>query len=225
VRQRLAAKIKVPVEHIFTVGNTYNAAYDAFKPDEADSSILPDLSGTFNLVCISGSFEHKNLDVLNRVIPELKRIGVDNVRFILTIEDEKMEHLFSAQAREKIFNTGPVSVADCPILYHKADAVFLPTLLECFSANYPEAMKMERPLVTSGMSFAKTICANAALYFDPVDPVDIASKIKLLMDNSLLRKELVENGKKVLATLNTAEIRAQKYLELCEYISNQYNQK
>lgn len=221
VRQRLAAKLNIPVTRIYTVGNTYNAAYNAFNPDLADASIMPDMSGTFNLVCISGSFEHKNLDILNRVIPELKRLGVDDVRFILTIEPEKMELLFSAEAREWIVNTGPVPVDVCPVLYHRSDAVFLPTLLECFSANYPEAMKMERPLVTSGLSFARTICGDAALYFDPVDPVDIAAKIKLLRNDALLRETLVDNGRKVLATLNTAESRAQQYLQLCEQLSNQ----
>ena len=225
VRQRLAAKLKVPVADIFTVGNTYNAAYDAFNPDDEQANILPDLTGTFNLVCISGSFEHKNLDVLNRVIPELKRMGVDDVRFILTIEPEKMKLLFSAEAREWIVNTGPVPVELCPALYHRSDAVFLPTLLECFSANYPEAMKMEKPLVTSGLSFATSICGDAALYFDPVKPADIASKIKLLRNDAELRKSLVENGKKVLVTFNTAESRAQKYLQLCEQLSDKTEKK
>lgn len=225
VRQRLAAKLKVPVADIFTVGNTYNAAYDAFNPDDEQANILPDLTGTFNLVCISGSFEHKNLDVLNRVIPELKRMGVDDVRFILTIEPEKMKLLFSAEAREWILNTGPVPVELCPALYHRSDAVFLPTLLECFSANYPEAMKMEKPLVTSGLSFATSICGDAALYFDPVKPADIASKIKLLRNDAELRKSLVENGKKVLVTFNTAESRAQKYLQLCEQLSDKTEKK
>jgi len=219
VRQRLASKLKVPIENIFTVGNTYNAAYESFNPEAADLSILPDMIGTFNLVCISGSFEHKNLDVLNRVIPELKRIGVHDVRFVLTIEHEKTELLFNDEAREWIYNTGPVPVDVCPVLYYKADAVFLPTLLECFSANYPEAMKMERPLVTSGMSFAKTICGDAALYFDPVNPVDIAAKIKMLRYDSGLRSTLVERGRKVLRTLNTAESRAHQYLDLCESLT------
>ncbi len=224
VRQRLAAKLKIPVTNIFTVGNTHNASYDAFNPENAHASILPDMNGTFNLVCISGSFEHKNLDILNRVIPELKHLGVDDVRFILTIEPEKMGLLFSAEAREWIVNTGPVPVDVCPVLYHRSDAVFLPTLLECFSANYPEAMKMERPLVTSGMGFARTICGDAALYFDPVDPEDIAEKIKRLRDDALLREALVDNGRRVLAKLNTAESRAQQYLHLCEQLANQNKQ-
>lgn len=219
VKQRLASKLNISEKNIFTVGNTYNAAYDNFNPEQADSSILRDSPNTFNLVCISGYFEHKNLDVLNRVIPELKRMGENDVRFILTIENDQLMHLFTDEAREWIINTGPVPVDVCPVLYHKADAVFLPTLLECFSANYPEAMKMERPLVTSGLSFARSICGKAALYFDPLNPVEIASRIKELKDDENLRSELVQKGKEVLATFQTAESRAKRYLELCEEIS------
>lgn len=225
VRLRLAAKLNVPASSIFTVGNTYNASYDSFSPEKADAYILPNISGYFSFACISGSFEHKNLDVLNKVIPELKLMGVSGVRFILTIEEDKLMKLFTPEAREWIVNTGPVPVDLCPILYYKADAVFLPTLLECFSANYPEAMKMERPLLTSGLSFARSICGHAALYFDPVNPVDIALKIKQLIVNPELRNQLVENGKKVLETFFTAESRARRYLELCEKISFRYTAK
>ena len=75
-------------------------------------------------------------------------------------------------------------VENCPKLYNQADAMFLPTLLETFSASYPEAMKMERPILTSDLDFAKDICGDAALYFNPLDSYDIANKIKTINDRS-----------------------------------------
>lgn len=55
--------------------------------------------------------------------------------------------------------------------------MFLPTLLECFSASYPEAGFMKVPIFTSDLSFAKTICGEGAFYFNPMDCKNIASVI------------------------------------------------
>ena len=43
---------------------------------------------------------------------------------------------------------GGVDIRECPSLYEQCDFMFLPTLLECFSASYAEAMKMRRPILT-----------------------------------------------------------------------------
>ena len=50
--------------------------------------------------------------------------------------------------------------------------IFLPTLLKVFIAAYPEAMKIEKPIMTSNYSFATDVCQDSALYFDPLDSKD-----------------------------------------------------
>jgi glycosyltransferase involved in cell wall biosynthesis len=110
---------------------------------------------------------------------------------------------------------GSIPHKSCPSLYAQSDALFAPTLLETFSAAYPEAMKMEKPILTSNYSFAKDVCQDAALYFDPLDPVDIAEKIKKLIEDTALQHELVEKGKKRVKEFETARSRAEKYVTLC----------
>ena len=94
--------------------------------------------------------------------------------------------------------------------------MFLPTLLECFSASYVEAKKMEKPIITSDMGFAHTICENAAMYADPMDANDIADKIVKLVNSKKLQHKLIENGLNRLKTFGTAERRAKQYLDICE---------
>ena len=96
--------------------------------------------------------------------------------------------------------------------------MFLPTLLETFSASYPEAMKMERPILTSNLDFAIDICGDAALYFNPLDSYDIANKIKTLITDPILYQDLVEKGKNRLKNFETSTSRAEKYLLCCEEI-------
>ena len=99
------------------------------------------------------------------------------------------------------------------------DALFLPTLLECFSASYPEAMLLKKPIVTSDLPFATTVCDNAALYFDPLDAEDIAKTLIKLVESSKIYNQLVERGKEQLRTFLTPQERAKKYLKICENIS------
>lgn len=91
-------------------------------------------------------------------------------------------------------------------------------LLECFSANYPEAMKMNLPILTSDLSFAREVCGEAALYFDPTDELDIFDKIKIVIENKDVRTKLTEKGRSQLNNFCSSKGRAQKYLEICSNI-------
>ena len=111
-------------------------------------------------------------------------------------------------------NVGPVPISEVPSLYDECDMMFLPTLLECFSASYAEAMAKEKPILTSDLGFAHTVCGDAALYFNPTEPADIAEKIIYLSDNPEKRAQLVQAGKKALSQLNTPRERAEKFIEI-----------
>ncbi len=124
--------------------------------------------------------------------------------------------LFDDSHKKFIFNVGPVQVMECPSLYEECDFMFLPTLLECFSASYVEAMLMAKPILTSDLGFAHTVCDDAAVYFNPVDPDDIIDKIVYLMNTSKLRDVLVENGKKRLSAFNSPTGRAETFLSICK---------
>lgn len=218
VRLRLAKYLSITPERIFTVSNTYNAVYDQYD-GKLNQRLLPLNDREFRLVCITSYYDHKNLEILNKVIPELLKRGYQHIRFVLTINQDIFNRIFSPEAKGLIINTGPVPIASCPGLYSEVNAAFLPTLLECFSANYPEAMKMEKPVLTSDLSFATDVCANAALYFNPVNARDIADKIIELVEHEALQKQLVENGKVRLKDFCTASQRAEKYMEICKKIA------
>ena len=78
---------------------------------------------------------------------------------------------------------------------------------------------MKKPILTSDLSFATTVCGDAALYFNPMDPNDIANKIRELITNQSLYNNLVNRGAVRLDSFETPQKRAQKYLEICSLIS------
>ncbi len=212
VKNKLSVVLKIPKEKITVIGNTYNSYFDAESYEHF--TIPPKGKNTFRLVTISHFYVHKNLTIIRQVIPLLLK-DTRKYEFILTIDENNFSRYFS-DFKENIINLGPVESKFCPYIYQQADALFLPTLLESFTASYPEAMKMKLPILTSNYSFAKDICGDAALYFDPLDPDDIAEKIKLVASNQHLRDKLIRNGQEILKTFETPETRARKTIELLE---------
>ncbi|WP_352421864.1 glycosyltransferase [Proteiniphilum sp.] len=202
--------LHIPTSEIFVVGNTYHPVYAKYRNKLENGENLVDK--TFRLLVLSAFYPHKNLEIINNVIPLLKEKSEKKFTFYLTIKEEDFKNNFSKS--EYIINLGPQKIENCPELYNKSDALFLPTLLETFSANYPEAMIMRKPILTSDLDFAKDICRDAALYFDPLNPEDIANKIIQLTEDKELYTSLVENGKKQILDFETSESRAEKYMSL-----------
>jgi len=211
VKVSLAKEFGMDLQNIFVVPNTCNKAYDQV-PEIKPVFRLPGKSeDTYRLLVFSSYYPHKNLEILEKVSACLRKMTSDRFEFVFTLPKKTFETIFPAAPGEFI-NIGPVPVTSGPSLYHQCDALLLPTLLECSSATYPEAMKMGIPVVTSDLSFIKAICSDAALYFDPADPADIAGKIVQLRNSAGLRETLVQNGKKRLSAFPSAKMRVSTFL-------------
>jgi len=217
-KSKLINLLNISDNKVFVVGNCNSHFFNdkELLNDNNENFInLPKKEiNEFRLLLISHNYPHKNLKIIRDVIPLIKSY---NIKFILTIDSKDFDNLFYG-LNDYIINLGPVNVKSAPSIYSQCDALFLPTLLEVFSASYPEAMKMNLPILTSNYSFAKDVCKDAALYFDPLDPKDIADKIKELINNKRLNKFLIENGNKRIQKFENAKSRAKKYLEICKML-------
>lgn len=216
INTRLRRLLKT--EKVYTVSNTCSGYY--LEPASSPTRLAEKEEGEFRFLTLSAWYPHKHLAVIPRVVRKLPLAVRQRVRFVLTLPEEDFAAHFSGEDRRNIINVGPVPIEQGPSLYRECDAMILPTLLECFSASYAEAMAMERPIVTSDLGFARTVCDDAALYFDPMDPADIAARICTLVQSSVLRHQLVEKGKGRLPDFGTAGNRAARYLEICEDFSH-----
>ena len=76
-----------------------------------------------------------------------------------------------------------------------AELFVLPSLYEGFGIPVLEAMSMKVPVVCSDIPPLREVAADAAIYFDPESPEDMAEKMHQAMDESK-KKELVESGSK-----------------------------
>jgi glycosyltransferase involved in cell wall biosynthesis len=203
---------------VFTVTNTHNGFYDDWKPYPA--KLPPKSEGEVRLLTLSAWYPHKNMDLIPEVLDVLPSVSDRRFTFVLTLSPDDFDRNLAGRPQTKnILNVGPVKPRECPSLYRECDIMFLPTLAECFSASYPEAMVMERPIVTTDLGFSRSICGDAALYFEPRNPVDAARRIAQLVSDDTLQDDLIRKGQDRLHQFDTSRRRAEKYLKICRELA------
>jgi len=210
-------------EAVYTVTNTCSAAYK--NPQWVENKLPERTDSEFRFLTLSAWYPHKNMDIIPDVVQNLSESIRKNVKFVLTLPENDFREYFPEKLQRSIVNIGPVSPDEGPSVYRECDAIFLPTLLECFSANYAEAMAMGKPILTTDMGFARSICNKSASYFKPLDAKDAAGKIERLIQDEVFRSHLVEAGKSQLKTFDTPKERAEKYLSICEMLGSERNLK
>jgi glycosyltransferase involved in cell wall biosynthesis len=215
-KKRLSIFLNINLNNIHVISNTYHAV---FKKEIRNYHLLSARKGEIRLITITSYYGHKNLEIIKETIDHLKKKSSLKFVFVLTINSSLFESKFK-DFKENIINLGPLPIESCPSAYNECDLMFLPSLIEIFTATYPEAMKMKLPILTSDLPFAHSICGNAAEYFDPLNSEDIANKIIFLATNRNRQKELIQFGLKRLEEFETPNSRARRILNLCYKISN-----
>lgn len=203
---------KWPHYNIYTITNYYNQIFD--QPDKWSDITLPDFNGT-TLLTVSANYPHKNLKIAFDIARILKALHPEfRFRFVFTISEAELQ--VPEDIKDHFLLIGKVDISQCPSLYRQADIALQPTLLECFTATYPEAMRMGVPILTTDLEFAHGLCQESAIYYSPLDPEDAANKLYQLAIDKGLRNKLVENGKIQLQKFDDSGQRADKLIRLCE---------
>lgn len=211
VNYRVRNLLKYDENKVFTVSNTLNGLFTDSKL--FDFSVLNKLpekrDGEIWLLTISHHYPHKNLEVIGELVKTLP----SKYKFIITVSSSFLNNIPEAY-RNNVIAIGNVSVHQCAPLYERCDALFMPTLLECFSASYLEAMYMEKVIFTSDMPFAHTVCGDAAFYFDPYRIESIEKTIVNGFADKKMLAQKVENGAMLFKKFPSANTRALKYIEI-----------
>ncbi len=214
MKKRFSKFINKPIDSMSVISSKYDSV---FEKEIKELNLLPSKDkNEFWFVTISAYYPSKNLEIINELVKIIKEKKL-NIKFVLTFPHEIIKDKFE-KSKEYIINLGPVKLEECPYIYSKADALFLPTLVESFTASYPEAMIMKKPILTSNYSFATTVCQDAALYFNPYDVNDIIQNMILISSNEKLCAQMVAQGLVEVEKLPSSKDRAEEYLKLCKKV-------
>lgn len=110
-----------------------------------------------------------------------------------TERNDVMELLQDPQIAQHVRSLGYVPDEDMPGIYAACEALVFPSLAEGFGLPVIEAMACGTPVLVSAVSCLPEVAGNAALFFDPEDPADIARTMKLILSPDI-RRELSQKG-------------------------------
>ena len=96
---------------------------------------------------------------------------------------------------DRIFFLGNVPYEELPFLYSVCMIFVYPSTCESFGMTLVEAMACGAPILASQIEPMTEICANAAVYFDPMNPDAIADVIFKVLNDQELISTLIKNAK------------------------------
>ena len=89
---------------------------------------------------------------------------------------------------------GYVALGELRDLYQSASVLLFPSWEEGFGLPVLEAMMNGLPVVASRAASLPEVGGEAALYVDPHDPRDIAEKVRRAVEDSELRRKMIQQG-------------------------------
>ncbi|WP_275316853.1 glycosyltransferase [Tenacibaculum bernardetii] len=220
-KSRMIKNLNFKSDRIFVIPNTCSSIFYDVKKEDKTSDII-------NIFAFASPYPHKNIEIIPEVVENLVANGCTNFNFSVTIPIDKESKSYinfnnlceKHSAFDYIENIGKVNFKDVPGVYAKSDILFLPTLLEVFSVTYLEAMASNVPIVTTNLSFSKSVCDNAAYYFEPKNSKDATKQLLKLINNKKERESLVSLGKKRLDNFQKEDTIYQEHLNTIKAIYN-----
>lgn len=145
------------------------------------------------LLYVGSVYPHKNIE---RLIEAIKALEINLV--IACSRGVFWERLRKKVQENRVENfvnlAGFVPDEELSVLYREAEAFVFPTLSEGFGLPGLEAMANRCPVICSDIPVLREVYGEAAEYFDPLVPEDMAEKIKRVTDHEDKKNQMVEKG-------------------------------
>lgn len=150
------------------------------------------------ILYVGNAHPHKNVESLVLAIRELRKsipkvklvlVGSDSYFYPRLIEFTKKENL-----EDLVEVVGVVDNTEIAAWYHFALCFVSASKMEGFGIPPLEAMSMGCPVLVSDIPVFHEICSEAAVYFDPSKPSDIAKKIIETLSDEKLIESLKSRG-------------------------------
>jgi glycosyltransferase involved in cell wall biosynthesis len=165
---------------------------------EAQAQPIPNLGDSPFVFYVGRAQSHKNLE---RLIEAFTLLADSNPELKLVLAGKqdgnygRLETIAGqSPVSDKIIFTGFISDAELKWLYENARAYVFPSLSEGFGLPGLEAMVHGCPVVSSNATCLPEVYGNAAVYFGPTSPEEMAKAIESVITDEGLRKSLIEKG-------------------------------
>jgi glycosyltransferase involved in cell wall biosynthesis len=143
-----------------------------FTLSSSASSFQEDRRG-LRLFYPAAGYPHKNHIIFEGLLSlDLKGL-ID--RLVLTLPSKR----FSPKPNW-LSCVGALNHADCLSEYEKADALIFPSVLESYGLPLVEAMVIGIPVIAADLPYARVLCGDEGIYFDPESSESLVDACKEL---------------------------------------------
>lgn len=153
--------------------------------------------------------DYKNVGAALEAVKILREQQGDRYRLVTTadLSENRNQANPQAWARERplwdklkqqgaIESLGLVRPEAMQDLYRSCHVLVWPTLAESFGFPLVEALACGLPVVASDIPVNRELARDAALYFDPLSPAELAARVREIVENAALRQTLQERGRR-----------------------------
>lgn len=153
---------------------------------------------------VGAMFKRKNIPALIYAFKELKTETNSTVKLVLAgsttaskdSNDFKLiqEAIATSGFQQDIILTGYLSDTELAGIYANALMYVFPSVNEGFGIPVLEAFNYDLPVLVADNTCLPEVGGNAVLTFNPFDSSDICNKMKMVLEDEGLRKELISKG-------------------------------
>jgi glycosyltransferase involved in cell wall biosynthesis len=144
------------------------------------------------LLCVAATYPHKNVQALVKAFGELMHtiphslVIVGNARLG---EPEVQQALAAIADPTRVVRLKRLSEQELVALYQGCDVFVFPSLYEGFGLPVLEGLLARVPVVTTRCASIPEVGGEAAIYFDPTDPVALPAAIRSVLSWSPVERQ------------------------------------
>lgn len=173
-----------------------------FRPMSAKEAInksadvMPD--GRRFFLVLGGGYRNKNhvaaIKAFARTFCDADDVYLLIIQRERTLPAELVAALDKNDLRYRVVVRGGISTETLVGLYGRALGLVFPSLYEGFGLPVLEAMASGCPVIATNLTAVPEVAGDAALTCDPRDENALGAKMRLLIDDDLLRQNLIRKG-------------------------------
>lgn len=242
-RRRLIVLSARSADHVMTLSQAMLDALLRWAPEIADKcSVNPygtvpafkmegtqprdwRADGTLRILYVSVYYPHKNPAVICSAI---ERLGAGGIRAHarITMEHREMDlsgGRYDAMILRQAEMAGQATLghhdyAALPALYRAHDVFVFPSVSETFGHPMAEALSSGLPIVAADTPINREICGDAALYFSPFRPSELAGCLTRLDADRALRDRLRREATRIARRFYDWEDHVDRLIEIFERV-------
>jgi len=196
-RREVVEDLRIPEDRIDVVAHGPGINPSAQPTAERDLRERLQLGGGPVVLAVSALKVHKNVSALVQAMG-LVRQSVPDAVVVVPANPTPLQAELERQAVRigaRVVFPGWVNGADLEGLYRMASCLAFPSLREGFGLPVLEAMRRGLPVACGRLSALPEVAGDAALYFDPHRPEEIADAVRRLLEDEQLARDLAERGR------------------------------